>query len=280
MGRRLTTEQAVERLREALGGFYDFSRVEWKGSTVPVTITCPLHGTWHPHPGNIFYNRGSGCFGCNKRKFTEEDKWLALEGKLRCRDCGVVKETNLENFPARDGWYRLQCRPCLAGHETRRRREKAEEIQAKDRARWPKRREYHMARMKADYHRKMKDPEYVEKERARNRARAKRDVGKWRAIVSIRRVRKLQATPLWLSEEDKQAMRDIYIQAAELTRGTGIRYNVDHIVPLTNDRVCGLHVPWNLQIIPAWENLSKGNRFDEAEALGPARMPDNYRMAS
>lgn len=73
-----------------------------------------------------------------------------------------------------------------------------------------------------------------------------------------RRIAKLKAQPPW---QNDQPLQIIYDQCRRLSDIIGIQYHVDHIIPLRGKDVCGLHVPWNLQVIPAEENLSKGNRI-------------------
>lgn len=82
----------------------------------------------------------------------------------------------------------------------------------------------------------------------------------WQALA---RAAKRNAVPKWVSKELKQEIQKFYIEARAKTKETGINYEVDHIVPLMGENVCGLHVPWNLRVITRFENRSKANRFKE-----------------
>ena len=75
------------------------------------------------------------------------------------------------------------------------------------------------------------------------------------------RASKLKATPFWLEDEDYEQISEMYTVAKMFQIYTGQEYHVDHIVPLQNESVCGLHVPWNLQILLGTENQSKSNRY-------------------
>ena len=77
-----------------------------------------------------------------------------------------------------------------------------------------------------------------------------------------RRVSKLNRTPKWITKEDLDAIKHIYIVANQFSKSFGIEYHVDHIIPLQGKLVSGLHVPSNLQITPATDNIKKGNKYE------------------
>lgn len=79
-----------------------------------------------------------------------------------------------------------------------------------------------------------------------------------------RRLAKIQRTPIWVNVDDKWMMDQAYELAVLRTKMLGVPFEVDHIVPLQGKNVCGLHVPTNLQVIPAMENRTKSNRFEVA----------------
>lgn len=82
--------------------------------------------------------------------------------------------------------------------------------------------------------------------------------GMYAAHFKLRQQRKNMALSGWAN---LVAMEAIYIECARITKETGIKHHVDHFYPLKSDIVCGLHNEFNLRIIPAKDNLSKGNSF-------------------
>lgn len=68
-----------------------------------------------------------------------------------------------------------------------------------------------------------------------------------------------QAKPKWLTDDHLFMIEEIYELRDLRSELTGVVHHVDHIVPLRGQNCCGLHVPWNLQVLPAQENLKKSN---------------------
>jgi hypothetical protein len=73
-----------------------------------------------------------------------------------------------------------------------------------------------------------------------------------------------QQRTIQLTAEHKQQLKEIYAECRERNRNSPRAWHVDHIVPLNGKTVSGLHVPWNLQIIPGSANVRKSNKVSES----------------
>lgn len=101
-----------------------------------------------------------------------------------------------------------------------------------------------------------------EKERERTKEWRESNKGLINFYTSKRKAARLQRTPQWLTDFDKLKIECYYSIAAMLTRVNKEPWHVDHILPLRGKTVSGLHVPSNLRVVPAVENLRKGNRVE------------------
>ena len=96
---------------------------------------------------------------------------------------------------------------------------------------------------------------------ARNRHWKRQNPSKIRNIDARRRSALLLRNPKWLTKDDLWLIEQAYEIAVLRTKMFGFYWHVDHVFPLQGKQVSGLHVPTNLQVIPARENLTKSNKM-------------------
>lgn len=122
-------------------------------------------------------------------------------------------------------------------------------------------------------------PEVRDRAKRRIRFRTKTDPDFRERVntkTQLRRRRVRQATPDWL---DKNLLIPFYIKSQRLKEETGVRHAVDHYYPLQGETICGLNVPWNLQVITWKENSAKHNRMPE-DFYGPNHTPPTWEITN
>ena len=81
-------------------------------------------------------------------------------------------------------------------------------------------------------------------------------------ITAKRRAQLRNATADWDREFDDLIFKEAFNLAKIREELTGFKWHVDHVIPLTNPQVCGLHCGYNISVIPARVNILKSNKFE------------------
>ena len=182
----------------------------------------------------------------------QDGKTLRFDWMWLCRMCNQLKPlTDFQKDRNRKNGHHGSCKSCTNARRALWTRNNPEKQKAHKVA-WAKR---NVARM-AEYRKRwIKDrgPEYCRQKTARWR---RNNPEKNAALQAARYAGTLRATPRWAN---KEAIDAIYRMAVEVTKETGIKHTVDHVVPLKSKLVCGLHWEGNLRVITRSENSSKGN---------------------
>lgn len=232
--------------------------------------------------------RSSQCKECTKKYDLGRSEKNKLERvtEKECTSCGEIKPSS-EFYLCPHHKYGISssCKEC---------------INTRNRAKWWQNREYELEKSKKFYYKnrekilakeKKRRDNNKEKESKRSKRYYQSHKGerssyakKWRAeranickeinrnwrsnnkektrFYSFKyRSAKLFATPPWINADHEKQMALMYILAKSLESNTGKKFEVDHIIPLCGENFCGLNVPWNLRVIPASENRSKGNKL-------------------
>jgi hypothetical protein len=152
----------------------------------------------------------------------------------------------------------VRCKRCIFAYHKAYREANAEKIAAR-KVEWKQANKEHVA---------VKNKKYAEANpEKRTQARKKwitNNPGKDTAAKALNAQLRKKRIPTWLSGDEKWMIEQAYELAALRTKLFGFQWHVDHIIPLNGKRVSGLHTPYNLQVIPAIDNLRKSNRMEIA----------------
>ena len=166
-----------------------------------------------------------------------------------CKVCSQRKDTS--EFYAN----RAKCKNCYNDQVLQRKLsnpERSKEIQKKADAKYySKNTELCLAR----------SSEYKQKNLDKVRARMRAYDLENRALRSTNRAKRRAQLSLADYVVDERYVKDLYEGCKILEDIFGIPFHVDHIIPINNGKVCGLHCEANLQILTATENLKKSNKL-------------------
>lgn len=194
------------------------------------------------------------CKNCTKAYSAEH---YARNREKRLAQCADYREQNAEKIAAgMQDWYRRNKERVLDMQKTYRTQPVViERDRERQRIRYSENRD--QIRTKQNARNQLPNVRQMNLERGRQHYLSKPDM--YYAKSAERRAMRARATVEWA---DAEKIKAIYDEAKRTTLETGVKHVVDHIIPLKNEFVCGLHVAENLQVLTEKANLSKSNKFE------------------
>lgn len=190
---------------------------------------------------------------------------ITTENKV-CTKCAVSKSVSDFYLNSKSGYLRGKCKECLKqedkAYRTANPKKKAAQVKKWREANPEKAKaitKRHFEKNRAVMYQRTAKWREENREYCKQLTRewAKNNPSKAAANASKRRAKIINATPVWA---DFKAIQIEYDLADWCSKVTGIKYHVDHIVPLQGKTVCGLHVHQNLRVILAKDNHVKSNK--------------------
>jgi 5-methylcytosine-specific restriction endonuclease McrA len=242
----LGTVWTIESFSTWVSKRYPWCRVEvgqeWQGVRKKIRLVCDVHGPYSPEARPVLLEK-TGC----QCRFCQADFSAASAGKARRPRATAAEKKRAAELYAELGNYTAVGRELGRPPNTIRcwlDPGVAEKNREKNRT-WIKfNRERHNANRRRYY--------------TFEHGKANED------LRSSTRKRQLEEDAAAWNPDDKDLTEAIYVEKDRLTRETGVAHHVDHIMPLC---MGGQHAWWNLQILTAEENLSKGGNFREEDRL-------------
>jgi hypothetical protein len=245
--------------------------IKLKLEGIPVPEIVIQTGIKKPSLMKLFRERNIKLSEEQKQKLVIGARWKnhksVVDNKKKCSKCQLMLDvSNFTKSSTSKSGYVNYCRACtneiymakaeyISERNKKFRDQNREKIREKDSKYYEKNKEKIIAKTTAW--------------RSENQDLAKSYEKKWRdsnrhmrlAAQAAYRSAKDSATPKWLTSSHKKNIQEFYKNCPK-------GMEVDHIVPIRSNVACGLHVPWNLQYLPAKINHAKASNFIDTSTIG------------
>ena len=187
-------------------------------------------------------------------------KFPILQTTKTCIECKKRKSIFLFDYRHDTKKIKNQCHKCVSKIKMEWKKNNRDIVLTSSRKRYKKYREEICYKMSPEYYIKYK--KYNVLKRKYERGRKHYQNNKHYYAVKTAKQRALKLLQTFPQGVESKEILELYKKRNLLNKKHGKnKYSVDHIIPLKNQYVCGLHNINNLRIITTKENLKKGNKF-------------------